>query len=345
MTNRYDNFDDDQSHDDYNDSDYFVTDNDSQTEVFKSVSPQDNEDERYYGEDETELIDTNNYDEYHDYDKTQVIFDLNDFHYDNLSPQDKYGDEWVTRNAYDDLYGNAVSLDDELATISRDARGYYNEVSRLQARIEEMSDEDQKNANSIRAKQDALEDREQELRQRESDVEYDEKKNKILKRTLIGISIVSSILAITFIFLWFGARNESKDAEGQNSMQTEQVQQLQEELEGERQAKATAEGKAKDLQDRINGLNNQITDINKERDDQKKKLEDQNQQLKDLEEQIRDLDNIEASTVTTTVESRAVETQVSTVREQGEPVTETQVQTVTVTANPTPPEADLTQEQ
>ena len=88
MTNRYDNFDDDQSHDDYNDSDYFVTDNDSQTEVFESVSPQDRNEEKYYGEDETELIDTNDYDEYHDYNKTQVIFDLNDFHYDNLSPQD-----------------------------------------------------------------------------------------------------------------------------------------------------------------------------------------------------------------------------------------------------------------
>ena len=54
-----------------------------------------------------------------------------------------------------------------------------------------MSDEDQKNAQSIRAKQEALEDRETELRQRESDVEYDEKKNKILKRTLIGVSIIS----------------------------------------------------------------------------------------------------------------------------------------------------------
>ena len=205
-----------------------------------------------------------------------------------------------------------------------------------------MSDEDQKNAQSIRAKQEALEDRETELRQRESDVEYDEKKNKILKRTLIGVSIISSILALTFIFLWFGARNESRDAEGQNSMQSEQVQQLQEQLESEKKAKATAENQAKDLQDRVNGLNNQITDINKERDSQKKKLEDQNKQLKDLEEQIQDLDNIEAATVTTTVESRSIETQVSTVREQDEPVTQTQIQTVTVTSNPTPPEEDLT---
>lgn len=342
MTNKYDNFDDDQSQDDYNDSDYFVTDENSQTEVFETVSPHENGEKRYYGEDHTEILNENEYDDYPGYDRSELIFDLNDFHYDNLSPQDTYGDEWVTRNAYDELYNNALNLDDELATVSRDSRSYYNEVSRLQARIEEMSDEDQKNAQSIRAKQEALEDRETELRQRESDVEYDEKKNKILKRTLIGVSIISSILALTFIFLWFGARNESRDAEGQNSMQNEQVQQLQEQLEGERKAKATAESQAKDLQDRVNGLNNQITDINKERDDQKKKLEDQNKQLKDLEEQIKDLDNIEAATVTTTVESRSIETQVSTVREQGEPVTQTQVQTVTVTANPTPPEEDLT---
>lgn len=337
MTNKYDNFDDDKSQVNYNDSDYFVTDEESQTEVFEPVSPQDNGEEQYY-RDSTEFIDPNTQGDYSDYnseyDQTQVIFDLNDFHYDNLSPQDKYGDEWVTRNAYDELYDNALNLDDELATVSRDSRSYYNEVSRLQARIEEMSDEDQKNANSIRAKQDALEDREQELRQRESDVEYDEKKNKILKRVLIGVSIISSILALTFIFLWFGARSESRDAEGQNSVQTEQVQQLKDQLESERQAKATAENQAKDLQNRINGLNNQIAGINKERDEQKKKLDDQNKQLKDLEDQIKDLDNIDAATVTTTVESRTVETQVSTVREQSEPVTQTQVQTVTVTAVP-----------
>jgi len=342
MTNKNDNFDDDQSQNDYNDSDYFVTDENSQTEIFETVSPNENNEKRYYGEDQTEILNENEYDDYPGYDSSQFIFDINDFHYDNLSPQDTYGDEWVTKNAYEDLYNNALNLDDELATVSRDSRSYYNEVSRLQARIEEMSDEDQKNAQSIRAKQEALEDRETELRQRESDVEYDEKKNKILKRTLIGVSIISSILALTFIFLWFGARNESRDAEGQNSMQSEQVQQLQEQLESEKKAKATAENQAKDLQDRVNGLNNQITDINKERDSQKKKLEDQNKQLKDLEEQIQDLDNIEAATVTTTVESRSIETQVSTVREQDEPVTQTQIQTVTVTPNPTPPEEDLT---
>lgn len=342
MTNKNDNFDDDQSQNDYNDSDYFVTDENSQTEIFETVSPNENNEKRYYGEDQTEILNENEYDDYPGYDSSQFIFDINDFHYDNLSPQDTYGDEWVTKNAYEDLYNNALNLDDELATVSRDSRSYYNEVSRLQARIEEMSDEDQKNAQSIRAKQEALEDRETELRQRESDVEYDEKKNKILKRTLIGVSIISSILALTFIFLWFGARNESRDAEGQNSMQSEQVQQLQEQLESEKKAKATAENQAKDLQDRVNGLNNQITDINKERDSQKKKLEDQNKQLKDLEEQIQDLDNIEAATVTTTVESRSIETQVSTVREQDEPVTQTQIQTVTVTSNPTPPEEDLT---
>lgn len=337
MTNKYDNFDDDNYNDDYNDSDYFVTDEEPQTEVFEPVSPEN--DEKYYG-DSTKFIDPNSSESYDDeFDQTQVIFDLNDFHYDNLAPQDKYGDEWVTRNAYDELYDNAVSLDDELATVSRDSRSYYNEVSRLQARIEEMNDEDQKNANSIRAKQKALEDREQEIRQRESDIEYDEKKNIILKRVLIGVSIVSTILAITFVSLWLGARSDNKDAEGQNSMQTEQVQQLQEQLENERQAKATAENQAKDLQDRINGLNNQISEINKERDDQKKKLDDQNNQLRDLENQIKDLDNIDASTVTTTVESRSVETQVSTIREQSEPVT----QTTTVTATVAPPANQVTE--
>lgn len=313
----------------YNDDDYFVTDEQSPTEVMQPVAQPQEETHEY---DQTEFTYPPEEELGEPYENPEY-FNLSDFHYENLSPQDTYGGEWVTRNAYDDLYENTAFLDNELATVSRDSRAYYNEVSRLQSQIEAMSEEDQKNSKTLQARQQNIADKEDQLRLRESEMELTERKNNVWKWAATIIAVITTILFLTFLVLWTNARTNSSDVEGQKEAQTQQVQQMKDQLEAERQSKAEAETQVKDQQTRIDGLNKQVSDLNREREDQKKRFDDQENQLKELEQQVKDMDEIDVPTVTTTVESRSVETQ--TLHEQSDPVT--------VTATVTAPAENITE--
>lgn len=262
--------------------------------------------------------------------------DHNYLAWENLPDDQKSGD-WVAKQRYIDTYN---ILEDESARASRFAYAYsiaYNENEQLQTELEEAKEENIEsnlNKSNLINKNNSLTEEIEQLEDEIRRKEETDKWKKIASYILIPLFL---ILAFVFFLLWRNAANPDNHADDRQQVQQEQVTNLKNSLENERQAKNDAVSQQQKLQEDIDKKDKDLQEVQKNLDSTKKQLNDSDKALDELNDKIDELENqtAEKVTETETVEvEKPGEAQTITETANGEPTTVTE--TVTNNAEPAP---------
>lgn len=231
-----------------------------------------------------------------------------EFNYNNLPSGHKYGD-WVAKSDYDGLYDAMVEISD----ISQDTiSSFYQQFQQLSAYaqeketvIDKLQNQINQYSNQDRASSTYNERRQRELDDRERAIESEKQKNKALLYGSIGLAAIMTILTITFLFMWQGAKSDSESEAQRGSAHQERIAELETSLQSSKADMGTLESQNKDLQTKLDSANKRADNAEKAVKDVRKQSDEKD---KEIEKLNGDIEKLEQEPVTSTV-TQAPDTQ------------------------------------
>lgn len=322
--------------DGYNDDDYYSSDQDPNPEtqvIYNGAgygSEYDDTQTQVYGDYQEqahqEWMESGNY----DFTLDNLIDQYkSQFDYNNLPRGHKYND-WVAKSDYDGLYGALLDVSD----VSQDTIGsLYQQYQELSSRAQEKETA----INSLKTQVSNLTKREsasnsyneskkRELEDQELALEYQKKKHKGILYGSIGVAVVMSLLTLTFVLMWQGAKSDSQSEEERSSAHQERISDLESSLQSSRSDLSNAQSRANDLENKLDSANKRADDAEKAIKDVRGQVEERDKALEELNKDIEELRNdpvTSTTTVTQTPDSRVVTSTITAPPSAGEPTEDT----------------------
>lgn len=223
------------------------------------------------------------------------------FAYNNLPAGHKYGD-WVAKSDYDGLYDAMI----DVAEISQDTiSSFYQQYQQLSTHAQEretlidsLRNQVNQYSNQDRASSTFNERRQRDLDERERSIEAEKKKNKAVLYGSIGLAAIMTILMISFLFMWQGAKNDSESEAQRGSAHQERISELESSLQSSRTDLSNAQSQNKELQTKLDSANKRAEDAEKAVKDVRKQSEEKD---KEIEKLNQDIEKLEEEPVTSTV--------------------------------------------
>lgn len=251
------------------------------------------------------------------------------YHWDNLPSEAKYGEDYVVRDAYDNVYGQLLTSGESEARAARRYQVAWQRVETLESEQEGLRREANEAAERNRIERNSVESDKRDVDARRAEMESDERRSLTIKIVLGVIATLLAITTVLFCMLWLSARSDRDSVSQGSAAQQEQVQQMKDNLNAMQAERDQATAENRSLSERADGLNQQVNDIRKTNEESQKKIEERDKEIKELTDALRDAEERPAETITETA-----------VRESpGRTVTQTQTEspsTVTVTETATP---------
>lgn len=321
----------DDASEEYNDSDFAPSQDDTPTQViYPDLPPEDTE--RGYDD-----LDVDDYDFTFD---RELRDNLKMYHPSNI-PGEVTSGNWVTLGYYDDLYYNYSDMAEKSIEIISEYKKAYDDAFDRNVQLENLNREldNQAIQASMREKYSGtnVDEREADLANAEDAFERKKAQEKWLKIALATAAIILAILSIVLGLMLLNANSNADSSNKRGDAHQARITELEESVNNANNSVNDLTNENNDLKGKMQGLNTRVKTAEDLAESKSKELDSKNQEIAGLNDKVKELENREPSTVTQTVEPSTV-TETATLPGVTESNSATITETVTETATAAPTE-------
>lgn len=283
--------------------------NSDQTQYDYDVGYDDTETTQFYPQDVyvEDQVGTDEYGEtpYYDFSYDRIVDNYkNELDYINIPGGHRFNNEWVSKYYYDQAYDALVRVGESgkeiIHSLNRSYGGAASKVNEQSTYIERL-ETDLKQAKN--AENNARNYQLQEKRQVEEDrkeLDRDRAKQKTLVYSSIGAAVVAAIVAISFLFMWIGAKNDSESEMQRGTAHQEKIEQLESDIKDSQAKISEMDSQNKDLHNKNDALTKRAKDAEKAADDVSKDLKSKDEEIDKLKDELNEAREASPETVTQT---------------------------------------------